>query len=339
MEADLRQSERQARALLNAPPDTTLLLEPDGTILEINEIGAQRLGVSGEGAIGSNAFDLFDDELAQLRQEKAALALASKEVIRWEDERDESHYANSLYPILDDRGEVTSIAVFAVDITEQKRLREQEMASAAAKERNRLARDLHDAVTQTIYSATLIAEVLPIVWERNAEEGQRNLFKLRQLVRGALAEMRTLLFELRPSALEAASLSTLLAHQGDALTGRTRIPVEVSVDGDETLPPEVKIAIYRMAQEAFNNIAKHSEATEVVVKLRSGAGQVELTIADNGRGFDQSELPEDKLGLHIMAERADEVGARLGVESASGEGTRVSLTWNDSALDLDANKV
>ncbi|MCK4724234.1 MAG: GAF domain-containing sensor histidine kinase, partial [Anaerolineales bacterium] len=206
-------------------------------------------------------------------------------------------------------------------------LQEKERQAAAGEERSRLARDLHDAVTQTVYSASLIAEVLPAVWERNPQEGQRNLVKLRQLVRGALGEMRTLLFELRPSALEAAELSTLLGQLSDALTGRTRIPVEVAIDGENALPTDVKVALYRITQEAFNNIAKHSEATRVMVNLRSEAGQVILSIRDNGRGFDPEIVPADKLGLRIMRERAEEAGARLEVLSEQGQGTRVSVAW------------
>jgi signal transduction histidine kinase len=141
------------------------------------------------------------------------------------------------------------------------------------------------------------------------------------------------LFELRPSALEAASLSTLLAHQGDALTGRTRIPVELIMEEEDELPTEAKIAFYRITQEAFNNITKHSEATEVSVNLSSNPRQAELTIRDNGRGFDQQKLPEDKLGLRIMGERAEEVGARLEVQSAPREGTQISLIWSDHASD------
>ena len=212
----------------------------------------------------------------------------------------------------------------------QERLLIKAQDEAVITERGRLARDLHDAVTQTIYSAALIAEVLPVVWERDPKEGQRNLVKLRQLVRGALAEMRALLFELRPSALEVASLSTLLAHQGDALTGRTRIPVSLKVEGEDELPTEVKIAFYRITQEAFNNITKHSEATEVDVNLSSNPFEAELSISDNGRGFDRQKLPEDKLGLRIMGERAEEIGARLKVESAPGKGTQVHIIWPDS---------
>jgi signal transduction histidine kinase len=235
------------------------------------------------------------------------------------------------------RDEVLLVETIADDVSrtiEIARIQEQEKKTAAAEERSRLARDLHDAVTQTIYSASLIAESLPVVWERNPEEGIRNLTKLRQLVRGALAEMRSLLFELRPSALDAADLQTLIVQLGDALTGRTRIPVEVNIQGDSNPPVDVKLAIYRIAQESFNNIAKHAEANQVFLDMRSDPDYVKLSISDNGRGFDLNDVPEDKLGLSIMSERAEEVGADLEVISSPGQGTQVTLTWHvsDSSL-------
>jgi signal transduction histidine kinase len=209
----------------------------------------------------------------------------------------------------------------------QDQLLTQAQEEAIITERGRLARDLHDAVTQTIYSASLIAEVLPTVWERSPEEGQRNLVKLRQLVRGALAEMRTLLFELRPASLKAADLTTLLRQLGDALTVRTRIPVTYELRETRPPPAEVKVVLYRIAQEAFNNIAKHSEATQVMVELQADSNQVTLTVQDNGCGFDQQDVTDDKLGIQIMTERANEISARLDLNSTPDEGARVSITW------------
>ena len=128
----------------------------------------------------------------------------------------------------------------------------------AEEERIRLARDLHDAVSQTLFSTSLIAEVLPRLWERNKEEGLKKLEEVRQLTRGALAEMRTLLFELRPAALADAELSDLLRQLAESVIGRARVPVTLEVEGTCAIPPDVKIAFYRIAQEALNNIAKHS---------------------------------------------------------------------------------
>ena len=132
--------------------------------------------------------------------------------------------------------------------------------SAATAERNRLARDLHDAVSQTLFSASLIAEVLPRTFQKDPDEGRRRLDELRQLTRGALAEMRMLLLELRPAALAEADLPDLLRHLAEAITGRARVPVEVELQPCTDLSPDVRINFYRIAQEALNNVAKHSGA-------------------------------------------------------------------------------
>jgi signal transduction histidine kinase len=210
---------------------------------------------------------------------------------------------------------------------ENARLYEKAEESAAAAERSRLARDLHDAVSQTLFSASLISEVVPRLWERNPQEGQRRLDELRVLTRGALAEMRTLLLELRPTALQEAPLPDLLRQLAEATTGRSRIPVSLSIDGECNVPPEVKIALYRIAQEALNNVVKHSGATKVSVSLECIAEQVELDVTDDGRGFDPASAPPDHLGLGIMRERADAVGASYTLESEPGNGTSVSVVW------------
>jgi len=327
VESSLRQSERRARALLDAPPDSAMLANLDGTILEINEIAASRLGIDLQEAIGQNVFSFSDPSLAEVRRSKADQMITTGEPVSWEDMRAGRSYDNHIYPILDDDEHIVNIAIFARDITELKKVQEKEKAEVATQERTRIARDLHDAVTQTIYSASLIAEVLPTVWGRNPAEGERNLIKLRQLVRGALAEMRTLLFELRPASLEAADLNTLLRHLGDALTGRTRIPVTFQTSGESHPPTEVKIAFYRIAQETFNNIAKHSEATHVVVEMQADSNHVKLELRDDGIGFDRKSVTEDKLGIQIITERAHDIKASIDLNSSPGKGTQVSLLW------------
>jgi len=176
-------------------------------------------------------------------------------------------------------------------------------------------------------SASLIAEALPRIWERDPEQVKGNLNTLLQLIRGALAEMRTLLFELRPAALEEASLDRLLHQLGDVLTGRTRTPVEVTVQGRRNVRAEVKIALYRIAQEAFNNIAKHAGATQVAVSLQNLPHRILLAIQDDGRGFDPDAVPTERMGLRIMRERAEAIGAEFTLQSQVEQGTRVSVVW------------
>jgi signal transduction histidine kinase len=218
---------------------------------------------------------------------------------------------------------------------ENARLYEQAQLMAAMEERNRLARDLHDAVTQTLFSASLIAETLPTLWERDHEEGEQLLKELRQLNRGALAEMRTLLMELRPTALVDASLEELLQQLGDAITGRTGMSVSVLVEGHLELPTDVHVALYRIAQEALNNAVKHAEAKEVQVNLRftfPGDGvsaRVELSVIDDGNGFDLSQVQPECLGLGIMQERAKTIGAELAINSEVDVGTEVMVHWKE----------
>jgi len=207
------------------------------------------------------------------------------------------------------------------------RLREKATQDAVAAERTRLARDLHDAVTQTLFSTTLIADVLPDIWEMNPDEGKRRLDEIRLLTRGALAEMRTLLVELRPNALVEVPLPTLLRQLTEALSGRARINIQLSAEGERKLPADVQISLYRIAQEALNNVFKHSKASEAVVTLRMG-DSVRLTVADNGSGFDPSTVTADHLGVKIMRERADAIGAKLSIYSEPGEGTQISVVWS-----------
>jgi nitrate/nitrite-specific signal transduction histidine kinase len=207
--------------------------------------------------------------------------------------------------------------------------------SAAAAERNRLARDLHDAVTQTLFSASLIAEVLPRIWNRTPDEGARRLEELRQLTRGALAEMRTLLLELRPAVLVETPLGHLVKQLGEATTSRARIPVAVSVEGQCPVAPDVQVSLYRIVQEALNNVAKHSGASRAEVALRCAPGMVEVEIVDDGKGFDPEAIGPGHLGVGIMRERSQGIGAKVGISSRPGHGTRVAVCWRDPNAPAD----
>ncbi len=214
---------------------------------------------------------------------------------------------------------------------ENARLYEKAEESAAAAERSRLARDLHDAVSQILFSASLIAEVLPRIYERDPQEGRKRLEELQQLTRGALAEMRTLLLELRPAALAEAELPDLLRQLSQSLTGRARIPVELELQACADMPSDVRIAFYRIAQEALNNVSKHSGAGYARVALNceeeDDTRRVTLLVEDDGVGFDPGGSHAASLGLGIMAERAEAVGAKLEVVSSRDRGTRISAVW------------
>jgi PAS domain S-box-containing protein len=208
---------------------------------------------------------------------------------------------------------------------ENARLRTQAEQMAVAAERSRLARDLHDAVTQTLFSTSIIADVLPRLWERDQNEARLRLEELRQLTRGAMAEMRGLLLELRPATFTEAEIGELLRQLAEALAGRARIRVSVVIDGQRRLPANVQVAVYRIAQEALNNIARHAEASQVTVALCCRPDATELRIGDDGRGFNPGNIAPGHLGLSIMRERAEAIGATLQIDSRPGMGTQVVI--------------
>ena len=183
-------------------------------------------------------------------------------------------------------------------------------------ERQRLARELHDAVTQTLFSASLIAEVLPRLWDRDQTQVRGRLDELRRLCRGALAEMRTLLLELRPTSLAEARLPDLLRQLIEATSSRGDVAVDLQLAGEpRALPAEVNVGLYRLAQESLNNVCKHAEADNAWVKVAYQDDRVDLEVGDDGRGFDPDPalVPSGHFGLGMMRERADALGATLGV--------------------------
>jgi signal transduction histidine kinase len=222
---------------------------------------------------------------------------------------------------------VLSVANQAAITMNNAELNEKAQAFAVVEERERVARNLHDAVNQSLFSAGLIAEVLPRLWERDRDEARRSLEDLRKLTRGAMAEMRALLAELRPSTLTDTDLGDLLQQLAKAFIGRTNIPTKVTVEGNIVVPPNVQVAMYRVCQEALNNIAKHARASLVGINLKQQGASTEMRIRDDGLGFDPEQTISGHYGLSIMRERASAVGAELAITSKPGHGTELAFRW------------
>lgn len=225
----------------------------------------------------------------------------------------------------------TQHASLAIDNAQ---LRFESEQDAVFAERNRLARELHDSVTQNLFSANLIADVLPTIWNRDQQKGLECLQEIQLLTRGALAEMRSLLLELRPLAIEEAQLVLLLTQLVEVVSGRIRKNVDLKVNGQPLMPTEVKMAFYRIAQEALNNIVKHADADQIKVIVNCqnepGSGRcikAEMVIEDNGCGFIDEQLSSDHLGLNIMKERAEAINANIQIDSKVSCGTRIVLLW------------
>jgi signal transduction histidine kinase len=176
-------------------------------------------------------------------------------------------------------------------------------------------------VTQVLFAASLVAEVLPQIWRRDPEKAQASLEELRRLTRGALAEMRTMLLELRPSALVKTPLSDLLAQLTEAATSRTGVRFQLFIENLPSLPEEVHICFYRIAQVSLSVNPLASDLTE------PQRAEVKLVVRDDGRGLVPEENGAPHMGLGIMSERAAAIHATLSMEGQPGAGTTVTLTW------------
>lgn len=210
------------------------------------------------------------------------------------------------------------------------RLQDHIERAAIETERNRLARELHDTVTQEIFIASVLAESIPRVWEQHRTEAEENLRHLHQLTRGALAALRALLLELHPAVLEQRTLEDLLRQLGEAMTTRSGVTIALAIeDGCPPIPSAVKVAFYRIAQEALTNAAKHAHARTITVRLRylQAANALQLEIRDDGQGFETSAIPPGHFGMSMMRERAHAVGARLRIKSRHEQGTHVTVQW------------
>ncbi len=212
--------------------------------------------------------------------------------------------------------------------------------TSALQERARLARELHDSVSQALFSMTLHARTAQLAMEKQdlPADGPlgRSVAQLRELSQGALAEMRALIFELRPDALAEEGLGAAITKQAAALSARTGLTIAVETPSPPLdLAPAAEEHLYRLALEALNNAVKHAEASRAHVTIRAEGRQLTMSITDDGVGFDPALARPGHLGLSTMRDRAHAIGARLAVESSGGGGGGGGGTTVTVALDRD----
>lgn len=209
---------------------------------------------------------------------------------------------------------------------ENARLYEHSRQLSVVQERNRLARELHDSVTQTLFSMKLAAESANVLIEDDALAARSQLLHLQELARQATAEMRALVFELRPPELETEGLVATLKKHIDALRRVHPIQIELNHRGERELQLEEEKEIFRIVQEALNNAIRHAQPSELVVELVMEEHKVHVSIADDGIGFDPVRPRKTRsLGLVSMNERAQSLGAELSISSTPGRGTVVTM--------------
>jgi PAS domain S-box-containing protein len=224
-----------------------------------------------------------------------------------------------------------AIADQAATAIENARLYEQAQAVAALEERQRLARELHDSVSQALFGILVGTNSARILAERDPSRLPQSLDYIGTLAQSGMAEMRALLFELRPESLENEGLVAALTKQAAAIKGRYALEISVTTGPEPPVPLNVKEAFYRIAQEAMQNTVKHAQASAITLTLATEEGKLTLNVHDNGSGFDPHGSFPGHLGLKSMHERAGRLGAAFSIESQTGEGTTIRLEYPLSA--------
>ncbi|HEY0070390.1 MAG TPA: GAF domain-containing protein [Chloroflexia bacterium] len=230
------------------------------------------------------------------------------------------HFSASELQLFSSFAKILALAVYNTQLLAQSN------KLATVEERARLARELHDSVTQSLFSLNLTLRAARRVLTSDSEQAVSLMDNVQELAQGSLAEMRALIFELRPQALQNEGLASALQKHADAVKARSGLVVHLDLRGDRRLPIEYEEALYQIAREALHNVVKHAQATEAWVCLDTSSDFVTLSIRDNGRGFDTAKLVAgggSHIGTSTMRERAQAIGGTIDINSTPGEGTEV----------------
>jgi signal transduction histidine kinase len=227
----------------------------------------------------------------------------------------------------DDQQLIEMLAAHAAIAIENARLYERSRELSVVEERNRVARELHDSVTQNLFGVVLAADAAATLLDRDVDQARAQLQRVQELARAGMDELRSLIFELRPAALADEGLAATLRKHLGILRRVHGQDIALKVSGAPRPGGATDGDVFRIAQEAVHNAVRHAHAQRIEVGLSARNGHLVLTVADDGVGFDPSAaaLRSRRLGLTSMEERARAVGGSLTIDSRPGEGTRVRL--------------
>jgi PAS domain S-box-containing protein len=341
LERELRESEERYRYLVASSPDLVWLTDAAGTLTFISDAARTMLGIEPEELMGRPYGEIFAPSAR--RDATVRFRWLARHPMAVHRMRLPFRHADGHDVMVEINGTgMTADGVFigahgaARDGSERDRLerdlRRQAGELAAGEERAHLARELHDSVTQALFSMTLVSRSVEMLLDRDVDAARTQLSQLRDLQREALAEMRALIFELRPGNLEQDGLVRALRTHTAALQGRIGLPIVVESTLEERLPLPIEEVLYRISQEALHNVVKHAAARQVRLELGRIASGVRLRITDDGKGFDPSRVPDGHLGLAGMRARAEKIGARISVRSAPGDGTAIEVVVPNAAI-------
>jgi PAS domain S-box-containing protein len=338
---ELRRSEERYRYILRHSPDVAWSIDERGHFTFMSDAVEQVVGWRVEELLGKH-FSVLVHESSAAQMRQAFAQISQPPFVSQSLEFNLPHRDGSAVPadmrampmVVD--GQFRGAHGRVRDLREQERLQSdlqrQAAELAAGEERAHLARELHDSVTQALFSMTLTTRTIELLLDRDLDQARLRLVELRELERDALAEMRGLIFELRPANIEADGLVQAVRTHAAAVEGRTGLPIAVDCALVDRLPLEIESGLYRIAQEAIHNVVKHASAKEVHVSIERRGERVRLAVEDDGIGFDPSLPGPGTLGLAGMRHRAERLGGTFQVESRPGTGSRVVVLVPIEAL-------
>lgn len=331
LEQALKESEMQYRELVENINEVIYSIDQDGIITYVSPAIESLLELSPEQVIGqsfadsilpedmpqamANADRILQGEILGVQRYRARTASGD---VRW--------IQVSSLPVKDGKG-IVGLRGVLTDITELKQAEEQLESAAMLAERQRLARDLHDSVTQTLYAIEVFSNAIQRALALGKTDNiKNNINEIQELSRSALADMRLLIFELQPEILDEKGLAAALRERLNLVEARAGFSTSYRVEGERSVPPSTESELYAIAKEALNNILKHSKADNVGVILELKEFRVCMTIFDDGIGFDTSNADQIAgIGLRSMQERVANCKGAFYLKSSEGHGTTVKV--------------
>ena len=338
MDAALRKSEEQAKALLNASSDAAVLLTPTGKILEANNITCTLLKTSRHKLVGCHAMEIFNEMIQPWHRDLFNKAMEQCETNLFEESRPSGNcFEVTIHPIPHNE-RVDLVAIFARNITELKRAEKQirtlsqELIKAQESERQRIAMDLHDNVAQDLATLKIGWDTLFDNQATMPPGTQERIQHLSRLLKNSIQSIRGLAYNLQPPELEQLGLITAISRFCDEQSTRYGASIDLFTAGvrELTLTFDIQINLYRLVQEALTNVRKHASATRVTIRLTASHPMLILYIEDNGKGFSVKKrlaeaIMEKRMGVRSMEERVSLLGGTMKLTSAPEEGTRIRI--------------
>jgi PAS domain S-box-containing protein len=330
-EAALRESEEQYRDLVERVSDVIYTVDSGGMITYLNPAIEALIGLSPEQVVGQPFTQFIHPEdlegLQDNLQTLSSGAASGPAEYRVLTTSGETRWISVTSRPIVEAGRVIGLQGVLTDITERRRVEVQLEKAATSAERQRLARELHDSVTQRLYSLDLYANATQEALSRGRiETGAEHAGRIRALSQSALADMRLLIFELQPPLLEQEGLAGALRARLERVEARAGLKTEFEAVAERPLSPSVEAELYAVAQESLNNALKHAQADQITVRLEYDEQRCCLTIQDDGVGFDLADTERGGgFGLSNMGERVERIGGNLTLETAPGRGTTVRV--------------